>query len=61
MMRQLICNKCREYKDETEFEYIYFQRKYKHICKECDEPIKPNKITSGISGNISGTSGNISS
>jgi len=36
-MKILACNECGEKKDEIEFEYFYFQRKYSKICNICKE------------------------
>lgn len=40
-----MCNKCKQSKDEIEFEYIYFKREYKHLCKDCDDYKRPLEIT----------------
>jgi len=28
-----------------EYEYLYFKKKYKSVCRYCDPLIKPNKIS----------------
>lgn len=45
-MRQIKCNKCLEKKDEIEFEYSYFEKKYAKICKKCEDMHK--KIFRGL-------------
>lgn len=40
-----MCNKCKRYKKEIEFEYMYFQREYKHVCRDCDNYQRPLDIT----------------
>ena len=39
-MKKLLCNKCRETKNEIEFEYSYFEKKYAKICKKCEDTHK---------------------
>lgn len=64
-----MCNKCKRYKKEIEFEYMYFQREYKHVCRECDGYKRPlditkpklNKIIPEDPGELSGNSGELSS
>lgn len=36
-MRKITCNKCGEKKDEIEFEYSYFEKKYAKVCKKCED------------------------
>lgn len=44
-MRQIICNQCKQRKNEIEFEYQYFRKKYKHVCRDCDGYKRPLDIT----------------
>lgn len=39
-MRLITCCECGEQKKETEFEYLFFQKKYKKTCKSCYEKNK---------------------
>lgn len=36
-MRKITCQKCKEEKEEIEFEYLFFREKYNKNCKECQE------------------------
>lgn len=39
-MKELICNKCREFKKEIEFEYYFFKKEYSRTCKQCESQTK---------------------
>lgn len=36
-MKKFTCILCQETKDEIEFEYLWLRKKYKRICKQCEE------------------------
>jgi hypothetical protein len=36
-MKMRKCNNCKEDKEEIEFEYLFFRKKYENICKLCKE------------------------
>lgn len=47
-----MCNKCKRYKKEIEYEYMYFKREYKHVCRDCDGYQRPLQMTMTKPNNI---------
>lgn len=43
-MKKLICKKCKEEKNEIEFEYNFFQQEYNKICNKCIKNGEKNEI-----------------
>ena len=42
-MKIINCTKCGNAKKEIEFEYLFFQKKYNNICKDCQEKEKEKR------------------
>ena len=36
-MKIITCYECKKQKQEIEFEYLFFKKKYNNICKKCQE------------------------
>ena len=39
-MKYMTCIKCKENREEIEFEFLYFKNKYDKVCKHCDDKFK---------------------
>lgn len=48
-MRIITCTRCKKGKEEIEFEYSYFEKKYAKVCKKCEDT--HYKIFRGIINN----------